>query len=241
MASKRSILVVSAHAADYVWRAGGTIAKYVQSGANVSVVALSLGVRGESNDLWKSDNQSSANVAQIRRGETLKAAGILGITDFELWDLQDYPIPITTEVEERIIKKIREVQPDVILTHDKYDILNPDHNSIHNLVFRCSIMSNSKGVLTQGLKATKQMKIYGFEPHQTELSNYKPSCFIDITDTYEQKVEAMNCFQAQKALIEYYSQRASMRGNHARRVSGEGSYQYAESFSAVFPSVLDFF
>lgn len=37
MEGKR-ILVVSAHAADYVWRSGGTIAKYIKHGANVDVV-----------------------------------------------------------------------------------------------------------------------------------------------------------------------------------------------------------
>lgn len=46
MEGKR-ILVVSAHAADYVWRSGGTIAKYIKHGANVDVVVLSFGVRGE--------------------------------------------------------------------------------------------------------------------------------------------------------------------------------------------------
>ena len=40
------LLVVSAHAADFVWRAGGTIAKYVKNGAQVHLVVLSVGVRG---------------------------------------------------------------------------------------------------------------------------------------------------------------------------------------------------
>lgn len=53
MIQGKKMLVVSAHAADYVWRAGGTIAKYVQNGAEVHLVILSFGGRGESNDLWK--------------------------------------------------------------------------------------------------------------------------------------------------------------------------------------------
>ena len=51
MIEGKKVLVVSAHAADYVWRAGGTIAKYIKHGAQVHVVVLSFGVRGESNDL----------------------------------------------------------------------------------------------------------------------------------------------------------------------------------------------
>ena len=53
MIKGKKMLVVSAHAADYVWRSGGTIAKYVEEGADVTVVVLSFGVRGESNGLWK--------------------------------------------------------------------------------------------------------------------------------------------------------------------------------------------
>lgn len=237
MIQGKRVLVVSAHAADYVWRAGGTIAKYVQGGAEVSVVVLSLGVRGESNDLWKTNGQTEENVARIRLSETKAAAEILGIKDIEFWNLKDYPILFDEELQERTIRKIRTVRPNIILTHDKFDILNPDHNHVHEFVFQCSVMSNSNGVITSGLDPSRQMEIYCFEPHQTELSNYKPTHLIDITDTYETKVRAMNCFKAQGHLIEYYTHRASMRGNHARRLSGSKEYRYAESFSAVFPTV----
>lgn len=237
----KRMLVVSAHAADYVWRSGGTIAKYINAGAQVNVVVLSLGVRGESNDLWKQNNQTEEGVKAIRLEETTKAASFLGIENIEFWECDDYPINITDAMESRMVRKIREVQPDIILTHDKYDILNPDHNRVSDFVFRCSIMSNSSGVITSGLKPTKQMKLFGFEPHQTEISQYVPGIFIDITNTYEQKVKAMECFKAQGHLIEYYKQRAFMRGNHARRISGNQAYKYAESFANFFPTVSEEF
>jgi 4-hydroxy-4-methyl-2-oxoglutarate aldolase len=43
--------VVSAHSADFVWRAGGAIALYAQRGWRVKVVCLSFGERGESQKL----------------------------------------------------------------------------------------------------------------------------------------------------------------------------------------------
>ena len=53
MEGKR-ILVVSAHAADYVWRSGGTIAKYIKHGANVDVVVLKFwGLEDESAAQWE--------------------------------------------------------------------------------------------------------------------------------------------------------------------------------------------
>ena len=139
------------------------------------------------------------------------------------------------------IRKIRQVQPDIIITHDKNgeDILNPDHNNVAQFVFACSIQSNSNGYRLEGTKTTKQMRLFGFEPHQTELSKYVPGELIDISEVYDQKVEAMQCFKAQKHLINYYTERAHLRGNHLRRISGNNSYQYGESFSTFFPVAGD--
>lgn len=237
MIKGKKMLVVSAHAADYVWRSGGTIAKYIKEGAEVTVVVLSFGVRGESNDLWKQPGATAESVKETRKSETLAAAEILGIKNIEFWNLEDYPIEFNSELEERLVRKIRETRPDIILTHDRYDYLNPDHNMVSDFVFRCSVMSNSRGVRLEDTEVTKQMRIFGFEPHQAEMSNFKPDSIIDITDVFEQKVAAMKCFKAQSHLIEYYTHRAFMRGNHARRVSGNQSYKYAESFANYFPTV----
>jgi|SRR5574344_623280 len=238
MLEGKKILVVSAHAADYVWRSGGTIAHYVKGGADVHVVCLSYGIRGESNDLWKKGGQTYESVKTIRKGETLKAAEILGIKEkMEFWDLQDYCMNLTPEIYNRLVAKIREVRPDIIITHDKYDVLNPDHNHVSEMVVACSIMSNSSGVLIGDTKVTKQMRLYGFEPHQTELCHFQPGSFVDITDVYEQKVAAMQCFQAQKHLIKYYTDRAFLRGNHAKRISGNQGIKYAECFANYFPTV----
>ncbi len=243
MIEGKKMLVVSAHAADYVWRAGGAIAKYIKHGAEVHVVVLSFGIRGESNDLWKKEGATNDSVRAERLGETMKAAEILGIKNIEFWDLPDYPIEpgLTPEVRERLIRKIREVRPDIIITHDKNgeDVLNPDHNAVAQFVFSCSVQANSNGVRIEGTKTTKQMRLFGFEPHQTELSKYVPGTILDISEVYEQKVAAMKCFEAQHHLIEYYTERAHLRGNHLRRISGDNSYKYGESFSNFFPVAGD--
>lgn len=237
MIEGKKMLVFSAHAADFVWRAGGTIAKYIDGGADVQVVVLSYGVRGESNDLWKQEGQTVEGVKAIRNSEATAAANALGLKNIEFWDYTDYPMFFDEERLNRIALKIREVRPDIIITHDKTDILNPDHNRTSEAVFQASIMSNSAGVQLGDTKVTKQMRLFGFEPHQTEISNYMPGTMIDITSTYDKKRAAMECFKAQSHLIEYYSQRAFMRGNHARRLSGNNSYRYAETFANFFPVV----
>lgn len=237
MTNETSLLVVSAHAADFVWRSGGTIAKYVKHGAKVKVLVLSYGARGESNDLWKLDGQTEENVKRIRREEAEQAADILGVKDIEFWDLQDYPIVMNDEQMNLLVKKIREVRPTVIISHSKNDAFNPDHEYVSRCVWQASVLSISAGVRIDNLPHIKQPKLFGFEPHQTEISHFVPDTIIDITDTFELKKAAMNCFKAQTHLIQYYTDRAVMRGNHARRASGNQAYKYAEAFTRFYPFV----
>lgn len=232
-----NLLVVSAHAADFVWRGGGTIAKYVKYNANVSLVILSYGARGESNDLWNVEGQTLDNVKKVRREEIFEAAEHLGITNIEIWDFEDYHMSFDKERMERMVKKIREVNPHHILTHGPKDAFNPDHEAVSKFVFDASVLSTSNGVRIEGSPTAKQACLFGFEPHQSEISEFKPEVIIDITEVYEQKEKAMNCFKAQTHLIDYYGQKAKLRGNHARRCSGIKDYKYAEAFSRFFPYV----
>ena len=77
-----------------------------------------------------------------------------------------------------------------------------------------------------------------FEPHQPELCNFTPTTFLDITPVMDRKREAMAAMAAQTYLQTYYSQRAEQRGNHARRISGDGSIDYAEAFQRFLPQVV---
>lgn len=237
MVNLKKLLVVSAHAADFVWRAGGTIARYIQEGHDVHVIVLSYGIRGESNHLWNTPEQTADHVREIRDRESRQAAGFLGVTQIEYWDLEDYPLIFNRALINRLSTRIREIRPNFIITHDKYDAFNPDHNRVSEAVYESSIIANSAGVQLEGLKKTAPMRIYGFEPHQTELSHYVPGMIVDITPVYEKKLRAMQCFEAQHHLIEYYTQRCALRGNHARRISGNNDFRYAESFSQFFPCV----
>src|SRR5699024_2387267 len=206
-------------------------------GAKVKLIIMSYGIRGESNDLWKMPDQTYEQVKELRHNEVNKAAKIIGVEDIEFWDFKDYHMTIDDECMEKIVKTIRNFRPDNILTHANGDAFNPDHELVSKSVFQASVLANSAGVELDNLKVTTQQRLFGFEPHQTEISNFKPEIFIDITDTFEQKKKAMQCFEAQPHLINYYEERAKMRGNHARRISGNRDYKYAESFTRFFPHV----
>jgi LmbE family N-acetylglucosaminyl deacetylase len=72
------LLVVGAHAADFVWRAAGVIAKHTAVGGEATVVALSYGERGESGELWREEGQTVERVKQIREKEARAAAAAVG-------------------------------------------------------------------------------------------------------------------------------------------------------------------
>ncbi len=122
----RKLLVIGAHSADFVWRAGGTIALVTSQGGSANVIALSYGEQGESGELWKEPNQTIENVKQIRHEQASAAALILG-ADFRCLDLGDYPLNITDKAMDELVELFRELEPDIVLTHTPVDPFNPDH------------------------------------------------------------------------------------------------------------------
>src|ERR1700743_3927079 len=90
MTTNQSMLVVSAHSADFVWRAGGAIALHKKNGYRVKVVCLSFGERGESAKLWRKEGMTLDKVKTSRREEALRAADGLA-AEVEFFDPGAYP------------------------------------------------------------------------------------------------------------------------------------------------------
>ena len=88
------MMVIAAHMGDFVWRCGGSIAKYTEEGNEVLVLVLSSGIRGEANDYWAKEGANMEAGISERLSEGKRAAGELGVKNFEFWDLPDYPMPI---------------------------------------------------------------------------------------------------------------------------------------------------
>ena len=231
------MMVIGAHSADFVWRAGGAVAVTTTNGGTAKVIALSYGERGESGELWKEEGQTIDNVKKIRHGEAERAAQALGAS-FECLDLGDYPLDIDVDRLKLISDKIREFAPDVLITHTDTDPFNPDHPVAYAAVNRARGLAAGAGV-SSAFKTISPPVMYLFEPHQPELCNFTPNTFVDITPVMEAKLQAMAEMKAQKYLQTYYTQRADQRGNHARRSSGNQDIRQAEAFQRVIPNVVD--
>lgn len=230
------LLVVSAHAADFVWRASGAIASVTAAGGTAHVVALSYGERGESGELWKVPDQTESQVKRIRHDEAARAAAILGAT-FEGFDLGDYPLVVDDRAAARLVDAITSFGPDVLLTHAERDPFNPDHPVAYTATERARQLASGAGVAS-AFKTIKPPQFLLFEPHQPELCGFVPTTFLDITAVFAKKEAAMAEMGAQSYLKTYYTERAGHRGNHARRISGRKDIEYAEAFMRAMPQVI---
>jgi 4-oxalomesaconate hydratase len=234
--SGRRLLVVGAHSADFVWRAGGAIAVTTRNGGEATVLALSYGERGEAGELWKEPGQTVERVKRIRHEEAERAALALG-ADFRCLDFGDYPLEVPGERLARLVEAVREIGPDVILTHTDTDPFNPDHPVAFHAVERARALAAGAGV-PSAFETIRPPDLLLFEPHQPELCNFTPTVFVDITPVIDRKRAAMAEMQAQQHLHAYYEELAARRGNHARRSSGNKAIEFAEAFQRVTPQVV---
>jgi 4-oxalomesaconate hydratase len=242
MTDKGTALVISAHAADFVWRCGGAIALHAERGMAVTVVCLSFGERGESAKLWKQPGMTLEKVKAARRAEAEKAAAVLGVHDLVCFDLGDYPLRLTDDDKFRLVDIIRKVQPSFMLSHSRWDPYNTDHMYTTQVAIECRMIAQAWGH-KPGEKVLGAPQLYLFEPHQTEQMGWKPDVFLDITPVWDRKRAAIECMEGQEHLWEFYTRVAQNRANHFQRNSGGQSggraAKYAEGFESVFPRTVD--
>jgi 4-oxalomesaconate hydratase len=240
VSTQQSTLVVSAHAADFVWRAGGAIALATARGDRVTVLCLTYGERGESASAWRA-GQTLEEIKALRRGEAETAAAVLG-AEIEFLDAGDYPLRESDELVDRIVGAYRRVNPSVVLTHPLADPYNQDHPAAAQMALRARVLAQAIGYPAPGAPIGAP-PVFLFEPHQSEMCGFKPEVLLDITPVFEAKREAMEAMAAQHHLLEYYSDLARRRGTQLRRNAGPNLGQpaatLAEAYMRVFPQVTD--
>jgi len=236
----QSTLVISAHAADFVWRAGGAIALAASRGEQVKVLCLSYGERGESASAWRA-GKTLDEIKALRRAEATTAAAALG-AEIEFLDAGDYPLRESDELTHRIVEVYRLVNPSVVLTHALADPYNGDHPAAAQMALRARVLAQAAGYPAPG-EPIGAPPVFLFEPHQPEMCGFKPEVLLDITPVFEIKRKAMEAMAAQQHLWEYYSDLARRRGTQLRRNAGPNlglpHATMGEAYMRVFPQVTD--
>ena len=234
MKESRSMLIISAHAADFVWRAGGVIAIHTQNGGKATVVSLSYGENGESGDLWSLSNQTIEKVKLQRHKEATSAALALG-AEFIPMDLGDYPLEISGESLRRLVKIFVEKHPDVVLVHSSEDPFNPDHPIASHAALKARLLATGAGGVPASFKTIPPSMVYAFEPHQPDLSSFKPDTFVDVTKFWHLKSNAMSEMTSQSYLQDHYTRRAENRAFQARYVGLGNETKFVEVFEKLTP------
>jgi N-acetyl-1-D-myo-inositol-2-amino-2-deoxy-alpha-D-glucopyranoside deacetylase len=142
--TNKTILAVLAHPDDESFGVGGTLALYAQRGCDVYYICAT---RGEAGTVDPEHLQGYSSIAELREGELRCAAQHLGLKGVFFLDYRDSGMPGTEanqhpdaqinhsvdEVAGRVVKYIRELKPDVVLTFDPIGgYRHPDHIHIHN-------------------------------------------------------------------------------------------------------------
>jgi 4-oxalomesaconate hydratase len=236
VAEKKTALVVSAHSADFVWRAGGAIALYAERGWEVTVVCLSFGERGESAKLWREPGMTIETVKANRKQEAIRAAEVLG-AKIIFFDVGDYPMRVADSVLYELAALYRTIRPEFVLTHSLQDPYNFDHPLVSHVAQEARIVAQAHGH-EPGIPVIGAPPVFLFEPHQPEQCEFKPHVLLDITSVWPRKYAAFKEMNAQEHLWHYYERVALQRGVQASRNSNK-SITYGEAYQRVFPQVTE--
>lgn len=235
-----SLLVISAHAGDFVWRAAGAIALATARGDRAKVLCLTYGERGESAKAWR-EGKTLDEVKEIRRGEATDAAAVLG-AEIEFLDAGDYPLVESPELVDRIVRVYRETEPTVVLTHPQADPYNGDHPAAARMALQARVLAQAVGYDAPG-EPLGAPPVFFFEPHQPEQCDFKPDVLLDITPVFETKRKAMECLPAQQHMWEYYTDLAKRRGVQLKRNAGPNlglpHTTMGEAYVRLYPQVTE--
>lgn len=205
------LLAIGAHLDDIELACGGTLARAIQNGHEVSMVVLS----DSSYTLYNGKVMRTKSNA-IREGK--EAAKILGVKNFEIWNFPTKDIPYDSKVVEKLDKKINVFKPDIIFTHWPFDT----HKSHQNTA------------LSSISAARYQNSILMYEPITPAGRSYvgfRPQVYVDISDFIDQKLEALKAHKTEykkygEEWLEGVKARATYRGFEIGK-------KYAESFEVM--------
>lgn len=181
---KLDLLFIVAHPDDAEISCGGTIAKAVAAGNSVGIIDMTggeLGTRG---------------TMEIRAKEAEEAAQILGLKVREnLWMADGFFVNDKTH-QLPIITKIRQYQPDVIVTN-AIDDRHPDHGKASRLVSDAAFLSGLRKIETSLdgplQDAWRPRAVY----HMLQDRWIEPDFVVDITGHFETKMESIKAFGSQ--------------------------------------------
>lgn len=222
------VLGVAAHPDDLDFGAGGTLATFAKQGANVYYLQLTDGGKGTSDP-----NISSSQISKLRRQEQLNACEIIGGSGVHFLDHPDGELEVTHSLKEEIVRTIRTLKPDVVITTDPTMVYDEDWGIINHTDHRAAGQATLDAVYPLARDHLSFPGLYaeGLTPHKVKtvlLTNFSSHNFyVDITDSLETKFAAA---QAHASQVKDFEQLKRMFTEVAAKHGKQAGCKYAEGF-----------
>src|SRR5262245_33664957 len=222
------VLVVTAHPDDSEFGAGGTVAKLVREGKQVSYCILTNGNKGSSDRSMTPDR-----LVAIREEEQRNAARVLGVESVEFLGFPDGELEDTVASRRAVTAAIRRQRPDLIIAQNPHRTRNlfashRDHRIAAGIALDCVYP------LARDHMAFPELLDQGLEPHVVKEVHLmwweNPELVVDITDTMDLKIKALTCHVSQIRDMAGMEARVRQRGAELGRAKG---YAYAEAFNPI--------
>src|SRR3954452_24881656 len=177
---KVDVLAIAAHPDDVELICGGTLIRAHLLGHSTAIVDLAAG------------EMASRGTPELRAKEANKAAKVMGVSVRENLGLPDGGIRNTPETRAQVAVVIRRLQPKIVITHSLHG-RHPDHPIVAQLVRDACFVAGLKKIepATPVHRPLKVLHALSFRE-----DNEKPTFVVDITNSFETKLEAIGCYES---------------------------------------------
>lgn len=224
-------LVVAAHPDDIEFGCAGTVAAWVDQGAEVTYCVVTDGSTGT-----QDRSLMGANLSTVRRAEAEKAAEIAGANGVVWLEYRDGYVEFTLDLRRDIARVFRSYRPhrfivmDPIPTIDDRFINHPDHRAVGQASLDVTLTAGTTPghfpeLLEDGLEPWRGLReVWIAGPGARPV-------VVDISTTIDRKIDALLCHKSQlgddlEAVGAWMRERAAELGRAC-------DYSHAESFNVI--------
>lgn len=193
------ILAIHAHPDDIEFQCAGTLALLKDRGCSIAIATMTAGDCG-------SAELGPEAISEVRRGEARASADLLG-AEYTCLDFNDLSICVDNDSRRRVTEIIRKTRPDVVITAPPVDYMS-DHEMTSRLVRDATFNASCPNYVTQQwdpAPATDKIPhLYYVDPIEGVDwfgAPIKPDFVIDITSTFELKMQMLACHDSQRAWL----------------------------------------
>ena len=228
---KQRILVILAHPDDPEFFCGATLARWAKAGHEISYFLLTCGDKG------RNDNNRHIpgdELCALRHDEERAAANVLGVREVNFLDKEDGYLVADLALRREVVRIIRQAKPDVLVACDPqnlfatYGLNHPDHRAAGQVVLDAVFPAAGNELFFPELLKE------GWQPHTPKevwvTLTSQPTVTLDVTDTWELKIEALKHHVSQIGDPIKFEER--IRSRHTADSTPENP-RYEETFRVI--------